>query len=324
MGRVRALLSTTLLSTAVYRAPGVTLLGIGVLFLAGSAAATWSAWSYTGAEIFKAAPGYAIDQLLAASSGVMVTVIKSLLPFFFGFIWDHHVPTALIVLVTWLCCLGACWLTVVVAALEIPTIATLPTRSIAFLAIIWLAVEILAGLLPTVGSAISSAGRDALVRNRSFIAANAPNQPSNTPSAYGDLMDLLERASVRSRASTDIDGVELSPDGSIRTTQSALARCLKQSKSTVNGRLRSLQAEGRIELRTTPNCTLIRLIRSDAAGPQGRAPVDGGCPTNDLKRAQEPEQNAQNAPKFSKFPRMYAFLQRTLSMIGASRTPRPG
>ena len=247
------------------------LLGMGVLFLAGSVAAAWSAWFYTGAENLRAAPGYAVARLLAAFGGVTFTILKSLLPLFFGFIWDHHVPTALIVLVTWLCCLGVCWLTVVFAALEIPTIATLPARFIAFLAIIWLAVEVLAGLLPTVGSAVSVAGRDALVRNRSFIAANAANEPSNTTSAYGGLMDLLERASVRSRASAGVDGVELGPNGSIQTTQSALARCLKQSKSTVNGRLRSLQAEGRIELRTTPNCTLIRLIRSDEAGLRGWA-----------------------------------------------------
>jgi hypothetical protein len=300
------------------------LLALGGLFLAGSVAATWSVWIYAGAENFKVTPGFAIDRLLAASSGVSVTVIKSLLPFFFGFIWDHHVPTALIVLVTWLCCLGMCWMTVVFAALEIPTIATLPARFIAFLAIIWLAVEVLAGLLPTVGSAVSAAGRDALVLHRSFIAANAPNEPSNRPSAYGDLMDLLECASCRSRTSVRIAGIELSPDGSIRTTQSALARCLKQSKSTVNGRLRSLRAEGRIELRTTPNCTHIRLIRSDEAGLPGRAQVDPSFPANDPKRALEPDQNAKNAPKISRFPRMYASLQRKLSMIGASRTPRPG
>jgi hypothetical protein len=300
------------------------LLAMGILFLAGSVTATWSAWIYAGAEIFKVTQGIAIDRLLAASSGVSVTFIKSLLPFFFGFIWDHHVPTALIVLVTWLWCVGTCWLTVVFAALEIPTIATLPTRSIAFLAIIWLAVEVLAGLLPTVGSAVSAAGRDAHVRNRLFIAANAPNAPLNTSSAYGGLMDLLERASVRSRASEPIDGVELGPDGSIRTTQSALARCLKQSKSTVNGRLRSLQAEGRIDLRTTLNCTHIRLIRSDEAGLQSRAQVDASFPANDPKRVLEPDQNAKNAPKISRFPRMYASLQRKLSVIGGSRTPRPG
>ena len=300
-------------------------LGLGLVFLAGSAAAACSAWFYTGAENFKAAPGYAVARLLAASSGVTVTILKSLLPFFFGFIWDHHVPTALIVLVTWLCCLGMCWLTVVFAALEIPAIAALPTRFIAFLAIIWLAVEVLAGLLPTVGSAVSVAGRDAIVRNRSSIPANASNELSNHPSAaYGGLMDLLERASVRSRASVGIDGVELGLDGTIRTTQSALARCLKQSKSTVNGRLRSLQAEGRIELRTTPNCTHIRLIRRNEAGPQRHAQVGSGFPANDPKRALEPDQNAKNAPKFSRFPRMYAFMQRKLSMIGASRAPRPG
>jgi hypothetical protein len=314
----------TLVSTTGYRAPGVILLGIGVLLLAGSAAAAWSAWYYTGAEVLEATPGYALSRLLAASSGVTVTILKSLLPFFFGFIWDHHVPTAMIVLVTWLCCLGFCWLTVVFAALEIPTIATLPARFIAFLAIIWLAVEVLAGLLPSVGSAVSAAGRDALVRNRSFIAANATNEPSNTASAYGGLMDLLERASVRSRSSDGIDGVELGPDGTIQTTQSALARCLKQSKSTVNGRLRSLQAEGRIDLRTMPNCTLIRLIRTDEAGLRRGAQVNLGCPANDPKRALEPDQNATNAPKISRFPRMYAFLQRKLSMMGASRTPRPG
>lgn len=319
MTRLRALLSTT-----AYRAPGVMLLGMGVLFLIGSAAAAWSAWFYTGTETFKAAPGYAVDRLLAASSGVTVTILKSLLPFFFGFIWDHHVPTAMIVLVTWLCCLSMCWLTVVFAALEIPTIATLPARFIAFLAIIWLAVEVLAGLLPTVGSAVSAAGRDALVRNRSFIAANAPNEPSNTSFAYYGLMDLLKHASVQSSAYVGIAGVELSPDGTIRTTQSALARCLKQSKSTVNGRLRSLQAEGRIDLRTTSNSTHIRLIRSDEAGPQGHAQVDADFPANDPKRALEPDQNAKNALKFSRFPRMYAFLQRKLSMIGASRAPRPG
>jgi len=319
MNRVRALFST-----AQYRVPGVMLLGMGVLLLAGSAAAAWSAWYYTGAENLKEAPGYAVARLLAASSGVTVTILKSLLPFFLGFIWDHHVPTALIVLVTWLCCLGMCWLTVVFAALEIPTIATLPPRYIAFLAIIWLAFEVLAGLLPTVGSAVSVAGRDAIVRNRSFIAANASNEPSNPSAAYGGLMDLLERASVRSRTSAGIDGVELGPDGTIRTTQSALARCLKQSKSTVNGRLRSLQAEGRIDLRTTPNCTHIRLIPGDEAGPQRHAQLDSGFPANDPKRALEPDQNAKNAPKFSRFPRMYASLQRKLSMIGASRTPRPG
>ena len=125
MNRVRALLST-----AQYRVPGVMVLGLGLVFLAGSAAAACSAWFYTGAENFKAAPGYAVARLLAASSGVTVTILKSLLPFFFGFIWDHHVPTALIVLVTWLCCLGMCWLTVVFAALEIPAIAALPTRSL--------------------------------------------------------------------------------------------------------------------------------------------------------------------------------------------------
>jgi hypothetical protein len=319
MTRLRALLSTT-----AYRAPGVMLLGMGVLFSIGSAAAAWSAWFYTGTETFKAAPGYAVDRLLAASSGVTVTILKSLLPFFFGFIWDHHVPTAMIVLVTWLCCLSMCWLTVVFVALEIPAIAALPTRFIAFLAIIWLAVEVLAALLPTVGSAVSVAGRDAIVRNRSSIAANASNEPLNPSPAYGGLMDLLERASVRSPASLGIDGVELDLDGTIRTTQSALARCLKQSKSTVNGRLRSLQAEGRIELRTTPNCTHIRLIRSNEAGPQRHTQADSGFPANDPKRALEPDQNAKNAPKFSRFPRMYAFMQRKLSMIGAGRAPRPG
>jgi hypothetical protein len=319
MTRLRALLSTI-----AYRAPGVMLLGMGVLFLTGSAAAAWSAWFYAGAESFKSAPEYAVARFLAASGGLVVVVVKSLLPFFLGFIWDHHVPTALIVLVTWLCCLGMCWVTAVFAALELPAIAALPDRLIVFLTIIWLGVEVLAGLLPAVGSAVLAAGRDALVRNRAFIAANAPNDPSNASPAFGGLTDLLERASVRSRASAGIAGVELHPDGTIRTTQSALARCLKQSKSTVNGRLRSLQAEGRIDLRTTPNCTHIRLIRSDEAGPQGHAQLDSGFPANDPKRAREPAQNAKNAAKFSRFPRMYAFLQRKLSMIGASRIPRPG
>jgi hypothetical protein len=315
----------TLVARTGYRVPGVMILGIGVLFLAGSAAAAWSAWFYTGAEIFKAAPEYTVARFLAASSGLVMVAVKSLLPFFLGFIWDHHVPTALIVLVTWLCCLGVCWLTVLFAALEIPTIATLPARFIVFLAVIWLAVEVLAGLLPTAGLAVSAAGRDALVRNRSFIAANAPNEPSNKSSDdYGNLIDLLERASVRSRASTDIAGVELGPDGTIRTTQSALARCLKQSKSTINGRLRSLQAEGRIDVRTTPNCTFVRLIRTDEAGLRKGAQVDAGFPANDPNRALEPDQNAKNAKKFSRFPRMSAFLQRKMSMIGASRTPRPG
>ena len=119
------------------------------------------AWYY-GAEDFKAAPEYTVARLIAASGGLVMVAVKSLLPFFLGFIWDHHVPTALIVLVTWLCCLGVCWLTVVFAALEIPTIATLPARFLVFLSIIWLAVEVLAGLLPTAGLAISAAGRDAL------------------------------------------------------------------------------------------------------------------------------------------------------------------
>jgi hypothetical protein len=319
MNRLRALLSTT-----AYRAPGVMLLGTGALFLTGSAAAAWSAWFYTGAEIVKAAPEYTFARFIAACSGLVMVAVKSLLPFFLGFIWDHHVPTALIVLVTWLCCLGVCWLTVVFVALEIPTIATLPARFIVFLAIIWLAVEVLAGLLPTAALAVSAAGRDALVRNPSFIAANTPNKPSNTSSGYGNLIDLLERASVRSRASKHIAGVELGPDGTIRTTQSALARCLNESKSTINGRLRSLQAEGRIDLRTTPNCTLIRVIRTDEAGLRKGAQVDAGFPANDPRRALEPDQNAKNAKKFSRFPRMYTFLQRKMSMIGASRTPRPG
>ena len=67
-----------LLSTIAYRGPGVMLLAIGVLFLAGSAAATWSAWFYAGAENFKAAPGYAVARFLAASGGLSRSLFSSL------------------------------------------------------------------------------------------------------------------------------------------------------------------------------------------------------------------------------------------------------
>ena len=241
-----------------------------------------------------------------------------------GFIWDHHVPTALIVLVTWLCCLGVCWLTVVFAALEIPAIATLPARFIVFLAIIWLAVEVLAGLLPTAGLAISAAGRDALDRNRSFIAANTPNKPSNTSSGYGNLIDLLERASVRSRASRTLQASNSVPTAPFEPPSRPLHDVSTRARAP-----------------STAVCAPCRPKGASTCAPRRTAHLFGlSVPTKrDCGRVLRmslvfqrtirnalwnPTRTPRTPRSFPDFHGLYAFLQRKMSMIGASRTPRPG
>jgi hypothetical protein len=342
----------------VYKGFGVALITIGILLLAATATASCVAWFYTYTDGFGSFPGYMLARMMMALFlGGAITVLTALLPFVVDLLWKmKFAGVALMAFVAWLCCLLVSWFVTVYAALEIAVVAALPQRFLTLLAAVWLGVEILAALLPVVGSATLEAGR---VMRLQYLFTTSNNH--NEWPRYDDLLELLTELGQWTPACLRRADIEVAADGTIRTSQSALGRCLGQAKSTINGRLRSLQNEGRIIVSTDATGTQIQLIGADnsdhmaasalspsrrsgpnafAFGQSDRLEANEPCaqhrtrvspalgkaifPSNAGEQAPEPLSNASNAFEFCKRLLTFTLCRWQFRTGGVRQPPRPG
>jgi hypothetical protein len=221
-----------------------------------------------------------------------------------------------------------CWFSTVSAALEIPAIAALPERTLTMFAVVWLCVEILAGLLPAVGSAALEAAR--YMRSEEFTQ-DASNTARAMP-VYNDLLELLMHVADSTQISARYAGIEVTADGTIQTSQSVLAGYLGQAKSTVNARLRSLQQQGRIALCTGPAGTHVRLIEAELTRHDDRVRGTLGCPpagtgdflSNATEQTLEPAVNATNTVEFSRISAVFNLIRSRFWTPSDKHPPRPG
>jgi hypothetical protein len=94
-------------------------------------------------------------------------------------------------IIAWLCCLVLCWCNVVLTIAH-SLVSSLPEWLITLLGLAWLVVEVLAGLLPALGSAVTTAGWTADAQSPGFDGRNAANAGWNLAPTFTDLMELLE------------------------------------------------------------------------------------------------------------------------------------
>ena len=184
--------------------------------------------------------------------GLSSSALKALIPYdrsrSVRFERDLGLPT----LGLWTSCLFYSWGAAVFAALNLPGVAMLPVHVLLFLAAAWGFVEIAAGLLPSLSWL-------AFLRLRNLPPVSHEASPLATePRApYArDVAELVQRI-VQDRGAPAHLGISLAPDGTILTSQAALAKALGQSKATVHRRLHALYASGAITLATDGSCTRI-------------------------------------------------------------------
>jgi hypothetical protein len=105
--------------------------------------------------------------------------------------------------------------------------------------------------------------------------------PPHAGGAQEHLWNILKTLANRGPGQVD-PRISISDDGTIITSQDALADVTGLSKTSVNRGLKALRLEGRIDLQTTVHGTRIRILGGEQCGTGQETPI--GTPGNAIER----------------------------------------
>ena len=250
----------------IQQAAKVLAAGLASLFFAASLAGAW----FTGMAIGTGANlsgGWTIwDQdvggLCVAVLGVSASGLKTILPLHITRPPRPSLYRCLLAWSLWLLCLAYCWCAVVVTGLLSEAIASQSLPILILLAGAWGLVEVAAGLLPTtLWTPVPSLLDPKPTPMRALPGRIEPDLPVPRETDFEDVLSLLRYVSDGTNAEASLENIRRQADGKVLTSQSALARALRVSKSTVHRQLTALQNTGQIRLSTTAQHTIIELLR---------------------------------------------------------------
>ena len=237
-----------------------------LLFVGASLAGAWFSGMTisTGANLSGGwmAWGHDVGGLCVAAVGISSSCLKAILPLHLLRPGASFNFRCLLACVLWLVCLAYCWSAVVLAGMELPSVAGQRLSALLFLAGTWGLVEIAAGLLPAVLWAAAPSQMIALPKpatNR--MSRIEPGLPVPHPTDFEDVLSLLLHVSTDRLTGSGLEDIQLQADGTLVTTQSKLAKVLRVSKSSVHRQLTALQDRGEIRVTTTAKHTCVEVLQ---------------------------------------------------------------
>ena len=250
----------------IQQAAKILAAALALLFFAASLAGAW----FTGMTIGTGANlsgewaiwGQDVSGLCVAVLGVSASGLKTVLPLHIMRPPRPALYRCLLAWGLWLLCLAYCWCAVVLTALQSEAIENQSLPILIFLAGAWGLVEVAAGLLPTT---LWTPVPWHLVPMPTPTNASPeriePDLPVRCETDFKDVLSLLRYVSDGANAEAGLENIRRQADGIVLTSQSALARALRVSKSTVHRQLTALQNTGQIRLSTTAQHTTIELLQ---------------------------------------------------------------
>ena len=234
----------------------IVYLGCAAIYLCASFVVAWVAGEQIGSKTDALrVSGHDLSWILGLL-GVSSAALKALIPLETARTGSLVKCKRLPALSFWVMCLLYSWSAALFAASQLKAVASMPLAFLVFFSGAWGLVEIGSALLPAVAwAAINKDGNDG-----GGISRETSPRPTDLPvPVHRDLVELLHRTVNEGRPPRGVVGIQLEPDGTILTTQSALARALGQSKATVHRRLHALCISGAITLATDAGTTRISL-----------------------------------------------------------------